>query len=234
MQRVFHSAKELIGMFLVTLILVITTLTILPGQARADEYDATKTANCGWVMFGNCQTEGPKGVVVDNDEKKNNEKDLVSGNLQGKNFTQANLSGANLSQAKLSGANLSGADLSGATLTGANLKGVILTGVDWSGVQMSKQERLALIKASLAGGGRLFWSTAPILSKQDLLNLLEADLHQVNLIEVNLSDADLSRANFSKANLIGANLQGAKLGGVDLTGADLSGAKMPNGKIYKP
>lgn len=89
-----------------------------------------------------------------------------------------------------------------------------------------------MIEANLVGGG--WFQAAPTLTKQDLFEIIEPDLHQLIRSEDNLSNANMSGANLSKANLMGANLQGAKMGGVDLTGADLTGAKMPNGKIYKP
>ena len=232
MQQLSKSIQKSIGIFLTVLLLVVGILTFSTSPVRADETDTTRKAECGWVVFGTCQTEGQKGVVVDNDGNSPNEKQLTGVNLQGKDLTQANLSGANLNQVKLSGANLSNADLSGATLAGANLKGVNLSGIDWSGIKLTKQDLLNLIKLNMAGGG--WFQTAPILSKQDILNLVQPELHQAILTGNNLSEANLSGANLSKANLIGANLQGAKLGGVDLTAADLTGAKMPNGRIYNP
>ncbi|MFN6517739.1 MAG: pentapeptide repeat-containing protein [Nostoc sp. CreGUA01] len=223
MQHLFQTFKRLI-VCLITLSLVITNSIILPDTALADI--------C--IGLGNsCSQTGDSGTVLVKPEVKNpNDKNFTNLNLQGKDLIEANLSGANLSQAKLGGANLSGADLSGATLIGANFKGANISGADWNGVKLTKQDLLALLKVNLTGGG--WFHSAPIISRQDILDLMESDLHQVILTGDNLSEVNLSGANLSKANLTGANLQGAKLGGVDFKGADLTGAKMPNGKIYKP
>lgn len=219
MQHIFHTVKILTGTFLITMLLITSTFMVFPASAQADEHHGTENViKCsGFIHFGACIDTLANG----------GEKDLAGANLQGKN-----LSGANLSQAKLSGANLSSVDLSGANLAGANFKGANFNGTDLSGIKLSKQDLIALIKINMSGGG--WFQSTPILNKEDLLRLIEPDLHQLVLSGDNLSEVNLSGANLSKVNLIGANLQEAKLGGVDLTGADLTGAKMPNGKIYKP
>lgn len=224
MIQTLQTAKRLILILVTTILLFTGILVVQPVQAKADI--------CIGEVKGCGSQTGDRGLVIKPEAKLPKETDLIRANLQGKNLTEANLNGANLSQAKLSGANLSGADFSGATLTGINLKGANISDVDLSGVKLSKQSLIALIKVNLTGGG--WFQSSPILSKQDLLDLLEPELDQVILSGDNLKEANLSGANLSKANFIGANLQGAKLSGADLTGADLTGAKLPNGKIYKP
>ena len=212
MIQTLQTAKRLILILVTTIFLFTGMLVVQPAPARAGD--------CTGVFVSGCDQTGDRGLVIKPEAKLPKETDLIRANLQGKNLTEANLNGANLSQAKLSGANLSGADFSGATLTGINLKGANISDVDLSGVKLSKQSLLALIKVNLTGGG--WFQSAPILSKQDLLDLLEPELNQVILSGDNLKEANLSGANLSKANFIGANLQGAKLSGADLTGADLT------------
>lgn len=225
MIQTLQTTKRLILILVTTILLFTGMLVVQPAPARAGDCTGLFVSGCG-------DQTGDRGLLIKPEAKLPKETDLTRANLQGKNLTEANLNGANLSQAKLSGANLNGADFSGATLTGINLKGANISDVDLSGVRVNKQSLLALIKVNLTGGG--WFQSAPILSKQDLLDLLEPELDQVILSGDNLKEANLSGANLSKANFIGANLQGAKLSGADLTGADLTGAKLPNGKIYKP
>ena len=64
------------------------------------------------------------------------------------------------------------------------------------------------------------------------------DLMGANLVNVNLSNADLFGANFVGANLSGADLSGANLAGADLSGAnlsvaDLSGASLSVANLFR-
>ncbi|PSB06341.1 hypothetical protein C7B76_29795 [filamentous cyanobacterium CCP2] len=210
---------------LCTVLVLLWGLLATPGIAYAAENhpDATATnIDCKYVIFGNCTDSGDKKIIDASRRDTNVAKveNFRGRDLSGKDLTSANLSRANLSNANLAMAALDGANLADVKLGKADLSKADFSGIDWSKVNLSKADTIALVKAKLNNGS--FFSGG-VLTKQDLINLLEPDLHQLDLIGDNLSGANLS----------GANLSGVNLSGADLSKANLTGAKMPDGSIYK-
>ncbi|OQY43743.1 MAG: hypothetical protein B6242_14125 [Anaerolineaceae bacterium 4572_78] len=133
--------------------------------------------------------------------------DLTGAYLYDANFEFANLARANLRNADLRHANLHNANLRLADLRGTNLENADMRGATFHESQIDHNTQL--------GTNLILWQIVNQNAEQRYLsravNLVEADLHGVNLRGADLSHVSLQKANLSSADLSGVNLNHVSL-----------------------
>jgi uncharacterized protein YjbI with pentapeptide repeats len=188
---------------------------------------------------------------------------LYRANLYQAYLVAANLSEANLELAVLAEANLLAANLQGAKLKGTIFRAANLQGADFTGAKNLEENQIIeakawvlarydgplteklglpknhgdLLKARNFSGLNLVYAN---LQEVDLsnfdftgANLLGADLGKANLYRSNFNKANLTKAQLSECRLRLANFQGANLEKTDLKGANLQWAKLHGAKGLK-